>query len=163
MGEILSPFQGNFEPRSTLKWENVVFSENKEVLLFVPYSKTNGFEGKIIDLYPIKGSKFCPASSLIRLKKLAIVEGIWKPENPVFAFKSGKVILQTNSTLLLDILSEPLFQVFCHLNPKTVLLKLFRNGGVGPLTVIVSTLRVKGKDENSCSKKLSVVSCLNNK
>ena len=107
MGKILSPFQGNFEPRSTLKWENVVFSENKEVLLFVPYSKTNGFEGKIIDLYPIKGSKFCPASSLIRLKKLAMAEGLWKPENPVFAFKSGKFLTkQKINSWLGSILSD---------------------------------------------------------
>ena len=50
MGEILAPSRNSFEPKSTLKWENVVVSSGNEILIFIPYSKTKGFKGKIVDL-----------------------------------------------------------------------------------------------------------------
>ena len=102
MGEILAPVENGFQPGVTLMWENVVFSSNYDVLTFVPYTKSSGFEGKIIDLYPIEGSKFCPSASLRRLKKLAIAEGVWKSDNPVFTFKSGKFLTKQKVNLWLS-------------------------------------------------------------
>ena len=90
MGEIVAPLENSFEPGVTFTWENVVFSNEGEVLIFIPYSKSTGFKGKIIDLYPIASCKFCPVALLKRLKKLALTEGVWKLENPVFTFKNGK-------------------------------------------------------------------------
>ena len=69
MGEIVPPLENNFEPGITLTWKNVVFSNEGEVLIFIPYSKSTGFKGKIIDLYPVTNCKFCPVASLKRLKK----------------------------------------------------------------------------------------------
>ena len=102
MGEILAPIENGFQPGVTLMWENIVFSSNYDVLTFVPYTKSSGFEGKIIDLYPIEGSKFCPSASLRRLKKLAIAEGVWKSDNPVFTFKSGKFLTKQKVNLWLS-------------------------------------------------------------
>ena len=70
MREILASSQHCYGPNSTLKWENVIVSSNKEILMFVPNSKSKGFEGKIIDLYPIKDCKFCPSASLLRLNQM---------------------------------------------------------------------------------------------
>ena len=92
MGEIVAPLENNFEPGITLTWKNVVFSNEGEVLIFIPYSKSTGFKGKIIDLYPVTNCKFCPVASLKRLKKLALAEGVWKSDNPVFTFKNGKFL-----------------------------------------------------------------------
>ena len=58
----------------------------------MPYSKTTGFKGKLIDLYPIAGSSICPFASLFKLKKMAVSEGIWDKSKPVFSFKSGKFL-----------------------------------------------------------------------
>ena len=101
MGEILAPSRNSFEPKSTLKWENVVVSSGNEILMFIPYSKTKGFKGKIVDLYPIRNCKLCPSTSLLRLRKLAIAEGVWKPERPVFSFKSGKFLTKQDVNLWL--------------------------------------------------------------
>ena len=90
MGEILPNGEKEFDPHTTLLWQNISFGDNKEILIFVPYSKTTGFDGKLLDVYPIEGSNLCPASALIRLRKLAKKEGLFGPQNPVFSFKSKK-------------------------------------------------------------------------
>ena len=111
MGEILSPVEKSFDPKTALLWENVNFLENKEILLYVPYSKTTGFKGKFIDIYPIQKSKLCPALALIRLKKMAEKEGVWEEGKPVFTFKSGKFLTKVKlnfwlSNLLFDFTDE---------------------------------------------------------
>ena len=107
MGEIVAPSESNFEQGVTLTWENVVISENGEALIFVPFSKTTGFKGKIIDLYPIANCVFCPVASLKRLKKLALSENVWKNGNPVFTFKNGKFLTkQKINQWLAKILSD---------------------------------------------------------
>ena len=114
MGELLPAFEKGFDPLTTLLWENIQFGDNKEIMLFVPFSKTKGFDGKIIDIYPVAVSKTCPASALIRLKKLASANGILNPKSPVFALKSGKNFTKLS---LNKILSELLGE-FCDEHHK---------------------------------------------
>ena len=111
MGEILSLVEKSFDPKTALLWENVNFLENKEILLYIPYSKTTGFKGKFIDIYPIQKSKLCPASALIRFKKMAEKEGVWEEGKPVFTFKSRKFLTKVKlnfwlSKLLFDFTDE---------------------------------------------------------
>ena len=75
--EILPLLEDSFDPDTTVVWDNVKFSDEKEIVIFMPYSKTTGFKGKFIDLYPIAGSSICPSASLFKLKKMAVSEGIW--------------------------------------------------------------------------------------
>ena len=63
--------------------------------MFVPYSKTTGFDGKILDIYPVPGSSSCPSAALFKPRDLAIKEGVFDPEKPVFAFKSSKNLRKT--------------------------------------------------------------------
>ena len=51
MGEILPLLENSFDPDTTVVWDNVKFSDEKEIVIFMPYSKTTGFKGKFIDLY----------------------------------------------------------------------------------------------------------------
>ena len=118
MGEILSLVEKNFDPKTSLLWENVKFLENKEILLYIQYSKTTGFSGKFIDIYPIQNSKLCPASALIRLKKMAEKEGVYEKGKPVFTFKSGKFLTKEKlnfwlSKLLSDF-SDENFKITGH-------------------------------------------------
>ena len=92
MDEILPLLENSFDPDTTVVWDNVKFSDEKEIVIFMPYSKTTGFKGKFIDLYPIAGSSICPSASLFKLKKMAVSEGIWDKSKPVFSFKSGKFL-----------------------------------------------------------------------
>ena len=92
MGEILPSLENSFDPDTTVVWDNVKFLDGKEIVIFVPYSKTTGFKGKFLDLYPIAGSSICPSACLFKLKKMAVSEGIWDKSKPVFSFKSGKFL-----------------------------------------------------------------------
>ena len=49
MGEILPSFEKGFDPHITLLWQNVKFLDGKEAIMFIPYCKVKGFNGKIID------------------------------------------------------------------------------------------------------------------
>ena len=107
MGEILSTCEKNFDPETSLLWGNIEFLPNKEILIFIPYTKTTGFKGKFIDLYPIQSSNLCPALALIRLRKMAVSAGIWNSDSPVFRFKSGKLLTKAKLNLWLGkLLSE---------------------------------------------------------
>ena len=107
MGELLPPYEYGFDPLTTLLWENIQIGENKEILIFVPFSKTKGFDGKIIDIFPVKNSKTCPASAIIRLKSLAAEIGTFDPKKPVFALKSGKNFTKNSlNRILMDLLGE---------------------------------------------------------
>ena len=48
MGELVALNEKDFDPTTTLTWENVSFDGNKEIVIFVPYSKIeiNGSEGR---------------------------------------------------------------------------------------------------------------------
>ena len=92
MGELLAQNVKSFDPGTTLLWENVKFPEQEGVLIFIPYSKTTGFKGKFIDLFPIKENKYCPVAAIKRLEKLAKKEGNFSSKKPVFTFGSGKFL-----------------------------------------------------------------------
>ena len=42
MGELVPTYEKNFDPSTTLRWENVNFLEDGEILMFIPYSKSTG-------------------------------------------------------------------------------------------------------------------------
>ena len=90
MGEILPSFEKGFDPNTTLLWQNVKFLNGKEAIMFIPYCKVKGFNGKIIDIFPIKNDAKCPAAALSKLKKLAMENDMFNPSLPVFALRSGK-------------------------------------------------------------------------
>ena len=79
MGEILPSDKKGHDPDTTLLWKNVKVLNDKEILLFVPYSKTTGFKGKLLDIYPLANDYRCPSAAMLRLKKLAEKKGIWDP------------------------------------------------------------------------------------
>ena len=90
MGELLSSHENSFDSATTLVWENVNFVDSNEVLIHIPYSKTTGFKGKMIDIFEIKGNKNCPAAALRRVQKFTVSSGGYNDKKPVFSFSSGK-------------------------------------------------------------------------
>ena len=86
----MAAIERSFDPATTLTWDNVVFLENKEILILIPYTKTTGFNGRVVDVFRIKGDKMCPASAMFLLKKLNEKNGDLVGNKPVFSFLSGK-------------------------------------------------------------------------
>ena len=68
MGELLPFGENAFDPHTSLLWKNVKFMSDNEVLVLIPYSKTKGFTGKLIDLYPLSGDSKCPVAAIRTLK-----------------------------------------------------------------------------------------------
>ena len=137
MGEILPSSENCFDPDTTVLWENVIFSEGKEIVIYVPYSKSTGFKGKFIDLYPVDNNCICLSASLYKLRKMAVSEGIWNQGKPVFSFKSGKFLTKAKlnswlATLLNDFTDEN-NTITCHSFRAAIPSLLAANPDVGSI------------------------------
>ena len=106
MGELLPSHKKNHDPDTTLLWKHVKILSEEDILLLVPYSKTTGFKGKVLDIYPLADYR-CPLAAILRLKRLAEKKGIFHPLSPVFALSSGKnLTVETLNKSLSDILGD---------------------------------------------------------
>ena len=90
IGELVPTNEKSFDPSTTLKWENVKFLEGSEILMFIPYSKSTGFNGKVVDGFEKKNYKNCPAALLHRLGRLMENSSYFSENKPIFFFPSGK-------------------------------------------------------------------------
>ena len=106
MGEILSLNEKGFDPKTTLVWKNVKLLDDSEILMYIPFSKSTGFKGKIVDIFPTGIKRLGPSLALIRLKKMAGKERVYDPEMPVFSFKKGKFLTKLRLNNLLENLLE---------------------------------------------------------
>ena len=107
MGELLPENEKYFDPSTTLLWENVKQISDKDVIIFIPYSKTTGFKGKMVDLFAIKGNKCCPVSAIRRLNCMVWSKNSYEPKKPVFTFKSGRFLTKGKMNLWLsELLSD---------------------------------------------------------
>ena len=106
MGELVPSQERNFDASTTLLWDNVREINNTEFIMFVPYSKTTGFKGKIVDIFEIKGDKNCPAAAIRRLRKMMREKTDFKSNVPVFSFHSGKNLTKKQINLWLSSLLE---------------------------------------------------------
>ena len=106
MGELVPSQERNFDASTTLLWDNVREINNTEFIMFVPYSKTTGFKGKIVDIFKIKGDKNCPAAAIRKLRKMMREKTDFKSNVPVFSFHSGKNLTKKQINLWLSSLLE---------------------------------------------------------
>ena len=106
MGELVPSQERDFDASTTLLWDNVREISNTEFIMFVPYSKTTGFKGKIVDIFEIKGDKNCPAAALRKLRKMMREKTDFKSDVPVFSFHSGKNLTKKQINLWLSSLLE---------------------------------------------------------
>jgi hypothetical protein len=119
MGEILAAQTDKFDSYSTLTWENVVFLDRDEALLYIPSTKTST-RGDFLDLFPLNGHPCCPVAALKKLKDMQVEGGGGFSKNrPVFTFASGKFLTTANlnnllKLLLKDILGEGVDAISCH-------------------------------------------------
>jgi len=89
MGEIL-PSEQNYDPFATLCWSNVKFTENNEILIFLPSTKTNCSKGEFVDLFPFEIDSCCPVAAIKKLHEIAKNSPNYVIK-PVFSFSNGKM------------------------------------------------------------------------
>ena len=118
MGELLPSHEKSIDPLTTLTWSKVNFINKKEIAIFVPYTKTTGFKGKIIDIFEVNIEDICPAAALVKLKNMAETRGLAKPFVPVFSFKKDSFLTRKKlnsylATLLADFV-DPYHKITGH-------------------------------------------------
>ena len=118
MGELVCKHENNLKQENTLTWNNVNFLSDQGVLLFIPHTKTTGYRGAFIDIFPIENSPYCPAAALRKLFKKCCKENTFVKSQPVFSFKSGKPVTTTClNAVLLDLipdLCDDKGKISCH-------------------------------------------------
>jgi len=90
MGELVAKKDNCFDEKTTLTWENVKFLENNEALIFLPYTKTTGLKGAIVDIFPLKDTKNCPMEALKTLKVMSKENHVYSKSLPVFSYSKNK-------------------------------------------------------------------------
>jgi len=106
MGELLSTEKLHFDRRTTLKWDDVTFVEGNEAILYIPFTKTTGLKGTVINLFPIDNPT-CPLAALKQLKSMCETDNLYEGKNPVFRFRNGTYLtVQTLNELLAKLLKE---------------------------------------------------------
>ena len=118
VGELLSPFENSFDPKTTVQWKHVNFFDDYATI-FVPFTKTKGLRGHVLEIFPFKIKSCCPFSALSNLLSLAKENKTYSANNPVFSFRSGKFVTinKLNSilaTLLSDFCEDKLVSFTCH-------------------------------------------------
>ena len=164
MGEILSPSEKSFDPSTTLLWENVKFCDNNEIIVLVPYSKTTGFQGKLLDLYPLDKKALCPTAAMKRLKRLSITDNTFSDKKPVFNFKSGKFLTKAKlNKYLAEILKDFVddshkitgsgIPTALSSQPDSQTATIIQEWGGGYRLALKITLKARGKEGNIYSRK----------
>jgi hypothetical protein len=102
MGEILVSNEKCFDAKTDFLWQDVKFFDSKDILL--------KFQGSFIDVFPFTSYPCCPVAALTRLKEMAIAEGIFALEKPVFTFASGNFLTTCKLNNILKIMLSDIFK-----------------------------------------------------
>jgi hypothetical protein len=117
LGEILAAQTRKFDRFSTLTWENVLFLDKNEVLVYIPSTKTST-RGEFIDLFPLKDHPCCPVAALKKLATLQEALPNHSKTNPVFTFESGSYLTTSTLNDLLKVLLKDICPegstITCH-------------------------------------------------
>ncbi len=97
----------SFDPKTTVVWENIVKTDEGELLIFLPFTKTSGFKGFFLDIFPMHGCNYCPVKAIVELEFLCKNKNFWCSKKPVFTLESGKLLtVQLMNKILLETLHD---------------------------------------------------------
>ncbi len=113
-GELLATEEFNYNPAEIMMWSDVNFTTKKSVLLHVKIDKCKNVQGSYIDLFKFEGHSCCPIAALNRLKAEKTND-----QNPVFMFKTGKLLTTKNlneciRNLLMPIIGQQAMNITGH-------------------------------------------------
>jgi hypothetical protein len=124
MGEMLCN-STQFRPDSVcLTWNDVKFISKDEVLIRIPFSKTNKLRGDYVDIFSFNHFNCCPVASLGHLKVMAEQNNMYQPHLPVFMYKSGVCVTPVNFNKLM----KELFTDILDPNVSVLSMHSFRAG-----------------------------------
>ena len=84
MGEILAPAINSFDPDTTLLWKHITVINKDNISVFLPFTKTRGLNGELIELFSFNILSCCPVSALLNLRNFATSHNVTDAGKPVF-------------------------------------------------------------------------------
>ena len=106
MGELVSETENTFDQKTTVLWKHITFFDD-HACIFVPYTKTKGLLGHVLEIFSFPIKNCCPFSALKKLKLLATENNVYNTETPVFSLLSGKLVTKSKlNNILKDIFSD---------------------------------------------------------
>lgn len=136
MGEILTCNATSFDPGTNVTWENLKFTKEGEIVIYLPYTKTMGFKGDFIDLFPFPKKNYCPVENLHKLRKMLKAAGFFNPSYPIFMISKGFLLTQNKLNELLGFLMSD----FCENQNVKITCHSFR----ASLPSLIESLAEKG-------------------
>lgn len=105
MGELLSPTESSYDDKTTLLWKHVTFMDNYATI-FVPFTKTRGLQGHVLEIFEYEIDSCCPYWALKNLFEESKNQHNFNMEMPVFKFNSGKLLTTKKlNEILKDLMS----------------------------------------------------------
>ena len=119
MGELIPSQSNGFNDSKILKWGNIRFLPKNEAVIFVQYTKTRGYKGDFIDIFPFPKSNYCPSSNLLKLRSIQKQLGIGGVNDPVFGIGTSSILSmhmlnEMLNRLLKDFCVNENFSISCH-------------------------------------------------
>lgn len=119
MGEILSDSPKKFAAQSTFLWKHVKFLKKDDILLCIPFTKTNRYKGEFVDLFSFENMPCCPIAAFRKLEEMAVEQGLFGRDRPVFTMSDGSFLTTTKLNALLknflqDIFIHGINTITCH-------------------------------------------------
>ena len=105
MGELLADGDYSFNPSANLTWSCVKYrADSRSFLIHVRLPKTGSKEGEFIDMFSFPSSGCCPVAALLKHFEIQRACGLGRPQDPVFAFPSGKFLTTAGFNAILKVL-----------------------------------------------------------
>jgi hypothetical protein len=106
MGELLSQYSNTYDSHCTLLWKHVIMTDSNSIIIKLPFTKTKGLKGDVLDIFKFDNMGCCPVTAIKRLKQLHEKKNLYHKDLPVFTFSSGKFLTTSKLNDLLKKLLE---------------------------------------------------------
>jgi len=118
MGELVSESENSYDKKTTVLWKHVNIFDS-HTCIFVPFTKTKGLQGHVLEIFDFPIKNCCPHSAIKKLQELAKKGGIYSKESPVFSMQSGKLVTKAKLNQILgeffsDLCDKNFEKITCH-------------------------------------------------
>jgi len=102
LGELLACREHSHDPTSDLTWDDVHFHDDSLVLIRLKAPKSGDPAGEFLDVFKFPGYNCCPVKCLSALYYKQKEAGLPLGATPVFRFRSGKNLTESNLNSILS-------------------------------------------------------------
>ncbi len=103
IGELLCNNNSEFDPRSSLIWENVKIQDSS-ILIHIRSPKSKNKLGDYVDIFKFKHHNCCPVKTFMMYKNMCDKKMLYDKKAPVFRHENGKILTKNNFCNIIRVL-----------------------------------------------------------